>query len=156
MALLCFTLLGLWWAVVAFRKHEWLGTPHRRRIAYIVSLGFMVPGAMSLLALDVTTEPVVWRSSFVLGGAIGGVSALTALNDLRKEPRTTGVQLGVLASAVLYLIVAVGAVVPNLPASLGTSLTPLQLEGILLSLLVLAGSNVAWLLFMGSAPPTEE
>ncbi len=50
-----FTLLGLWWVVVQGRE-TWRMNPARRRMAYVVSLHFVLPGVMSILAL-VAPEP---------------------------------------------------------------------------------------------------
>ena len=67
----------------------------------------------------------------------------------------TPVRIGMAASAVLDALVAIGALVPDLPAKLGLSLTALQFEAVLLSLLVVAGSNLAWLLFVEAGTPVE-
>ena len=50
-AAFCFTLLGLWWAVVQFRHAEWMNNLRQRRAAYSVHLSFLVPGIMSLGAM---------------------------------------------------------------------------------------------------------
>ena len=46
-----FTLLGFWWVVVQFRHNEMTQDPGRRRLAFVVSLHFILPGLMSLGAL---------------------------------------------------------------------------------------------------------
>ena len=43
-----FTLLGFWWVVVQFRHDEMTADPGRRRLAFVVSLHFILPGLMSL------------------------------------------------------------------------------------------------------------
>ncbi|MCC6176076.1 MAG: hypothetical protein IT305_12290 [Chloroflexi bacterium] len=58
MAGLSFTLLGLWW--IACQAHmDWLAEPTGRRMAYVVSLHFVLPGAMSLLSLVAPDVPSI-------------------------------------------------------------------------------------------------
>ena len=38
-----FTLLGFWWVVVQFRHDEMTADPGRRRLAFVVSLHFVLP-----------------------------------------------------------------------------------------------------------------
>ena len=45
---------------------------------------------------------------------------------------------------VLYALIAIVAVQPTLVGTLGASLKPLQVEGLLLTLLVFVGVSVAW------------
>ena len=72
---LSFTLLGLWW-VVAERRRTWFDNAHHRRMAYVVSLHFMLPGAMSVLSLADSTGTFFWHLVFVLAGIAGMVGAL--------------------------------------------------------------------------------
>jgi hypothetical protein len=89
-----FTLLGLW-LVVVHARDEWRLVVARRRMAYVASLHFLVPGAMSVLALAA----------------------------------------------------------PGLVQAVGLSLTPLQVEAVVLSLLLFFGVQTAWFLLL---EPTRE
>ena len=73
-----FTLLGFWWVVVQFRHEEMTGDPGRRRLAFVVSLHFILPGLMSLGALLTTDAPVVWRPTFGTAGVAGMVAVFLA------------------------------------------------------------------------------
>ena len=57
-----FTLLGFWWVVVQFRHNEMTQDPGRRRLAFVVSLHFILPGLMSLGALLTADAPLIWRA----------------------------------------------------------------------------------------------
>ena len=62
----CFTLLGLWWAVVQFRHAEWMRDLYQRRAAYSVHLSFLVPGIMSLGAMIAGDVKILWRLVFIV------------------------------------------------------------------------------------------
>ena len=55
------------------------------------------------------------------------------------------------AAVVLYLLIALVAVVPGMVADLGVLARPLQVEAVLLTILVFLGVNVAWLLLFDQA-----
>ena len=144
---LSFTLLGLWW-VVADRRREWFVDPHHRRMAYVVSLHFMLPGTMSVLSL-VDTGTYFWRLVFSLAGAAGIVGALMVSSTVTKEfgqRRLAGAMLWI--ALPVYALVVVVAVVPDLSAVV--SMSPRQLEGILIALVLLLGINAAW--FLSTSP----
>ena len=65
-AQLCFTLLGLWWLVLQTKYKEWINDSERRRMATSISLYFLLPGAMSLIALLGADIPPLWRTTFAL------------------------------------------------------------------------------------------
>jgi hypothetical protein len=54
---------------------------------------------------------------------------------------------------VLYLLIALVAVVPGMVADIGVLARPLGVEAVLLTMLVFLGGNVAWLLLFDQAPP---
>ena len=144
---LSFTLLGLWW-VVADRRRQWFLTARHRRMAYVVSLHFMLPGTMSVLSL-VDTGTFFWRLVFALAGAAGIAGALMVSTTVGTElgsQRLAGAMLWV-ALPVYALVVAV-AVVPDLAAIV--SMAPRQLEGILIAIVLLLGINAAW--FLSTSP----
>jgi hypothetical protein len=148
-ATVCFTLLGLWIVVVQTRHAEWRQSAVHRRRAYGVALHFSLPGLMSLLSLVDPASTMLWRVSFAIV-AVGGVMALA----LVRGPAPTG--LGVVAyvaAVVLYVLIALVAVVPGLVADIGVLVRPLRVEAVLQTILVFLGVNVAWLLLFDEAPP---
>ena len=147
-AQLSFALLGLWWVVVQFKHHDWMVDPVRRRTAFYVSMYFTLPGIMSLLSLLSEDATFIWRGAFALAGGCGVVVSMQfARYGSRVERRSAW--LGV----ALFAVVTVVALVPTLVAKLGLSLTPIQVEGITLSAVLLVGVVTAWRMF---AEPGDE
>jgi hypothetical protein len=148
-ATVCFTLLGLWIIVVQTRHAEWRQSAVHRRRAYGVALHFSLPGLMSLLSLVDPSSTTLWRISFAIVAA-GGVLALA----LVRGPAPTGLGAAAYGAAVvLYLLIALVAVVPDLVAEIGVLVRPLRVEAVLQTILVFLGVNVAWLLLFDQAPP---
>jgi hypothetical protein len=143
-----FTLLGLWLVVVQARD-EWRFALARRRMAYIVSLHFLLPGAMSVLALAAPEQAIVWRVSFAIAGALGVVGVALITQTLRQEadaPRIVRwLQWVVLP---IYILITALAIAPGIVQALGLGLTPLQTEAIVLSLLLFFGVQSAWFLLV--------
>jgi hypothetical protein len=160
-AAFCFTLLGLWWAVVQFRHAEWMNDLRQRRAAYSVHLSFLVPGIMSLGAMIAGDIKILWRLVFIVACGFGilamiflsvGVPAAKA-----KPNRGFFIRQGRWLTILLYALIAIVAAQPTLVGTLGASLKPLQVEGLLLTLLVFVGVSVAWDFLAepsGSAPPS--
>lgn len=143
---LSFTLLGLWW-LVADRRRHWFEQPKQRRMAYVVSLHFMLPGTMSVLSLVDPTGTVFWRLVFALAGVAGIVGALLVSSTVRTEFGRRRLGAGMLWIGLpVYTLVTAVAVVPDLASLVG--LEPRQLEGILIALVLLLGINAAWFLAM--------
>ena len=135
----CFTLLGLWWGVTQLRHAEWTENPDLRRMANSVYFSFLIPGAMSLAAQVAGDAKWVWQVTFAIAGLGGAVStgyfmARSKGGGLFHRAR--------LIVALLYLLVAAFAWFPDMAAPV--SLKPLQVEGLLLSLLVFLGAGLAW------------
>lgn len=148
-----FTLLGLWWVVVQSHD-EWRANPARRRMAYAVSLHFLLPGAMSVLSLVAPDAAWMWRITFATAGILGVVGAITVLRTLREEydaPRIA--RLIEWVAIPVYGVVAIVALFPERVGSLGLGLTPLQVEGFTLAVLIFLGVQVAWILMV---EPTRE
>ena len=145
----CFTLLGLWLIVVQTRHAEWRGSPLRRRRVYAVAMHFSLPGLMSLLALVDPESSALWRASFALAAA-GGAVALIALRG--AAPGKLGLAAYVSAIA-LYVLIAILAIEPRTVGGLGLQAAPVRVEATLLTILVFAGVNVAWLLLFEEARP---
>jgi hypothetical protein len=144
----CFTLVGLWWNVVE-RHQEWKDDAAARRRAGGIYLSFLLPGLMSVLAQIDPTEPVIWRGSFALAGAVGLWSTI----GLMRGDATHG---GGRFSAnrwvvlILYALVATLATAPQASAAIG--LEPLQVGGLLLVLLIAVAHGLTWE-FMLDRPP---
>ena len=144
----CFTLLGLWLIVVQTRHAEWRGSALARRRAYGVALYFSLPGLMSLLALVDPDSSVLWRTSFAII-AIGGAVVLIVLRGAAVGK--IGLAVYIFAIAV-YALIGLLAIAPRIVGSLGLEAAPVRVEAVLLSILVFAGVNVAWLLLFEEAP----
>jgi len=153
-----FTLLGLWWVVVQSRE-EWRRQPARRRMAYAVSLHFLLPGAMSVLSLVAPDVNLLWRIAFSSAGVLGVVGALAVLRTVREEYDAPRLARLIEAVAIpVYALVAVVALVPEAITRLNAGLTALQIEGIILSILIFGGVQLAWILMVepGREPAAEQ
>jgi hypothetical protein len=146
----CFTLLGLWLIVVQTRHAEWRGVAAYRRRAYGVALHFSLPGLMSLLALVNPASMTLWRVSFAVVAASGAIVLLLVRGSL---PGTVG-RVAYAAAVALYALIAVIAVAPGLVTSAGLAAHAVQAEAVLLTVLVFAGVNVAWLLLFEEPRPS--
>lgn len=144
----CFTLLCLWLVVVQTRHAEWRGSPLHRRRAYGVAMYFSWPGLMSLLARVNPASSALWRTSFAIA-AIGGVVVLIAVPG--PVPGKLGLTAYILAIA-LYGLIGIVAIAPRIVGGLGLQAVPVRVEAVLLTILVFAGVNVAWLLSFEEAP----
>ena len=135
-----FTLLGLWWVVVD--KHpEWFRDPVTSRMAYVVSLHFIIPAASSLLSLVAPDKSIVWRVVFVATGLSGVVGAALVATTLRVGGRSVGTVAMVLALPV-YLLVMLVAAVPEVAEPF--DLLPLQVEGFLTAAILVLGLHAVW------------
>jgi hypothetical protein len=144
----CFTLLGLWLIVVQTRHAEWRGSPLHRRRVYGVAMHFSLPGLMSLMALVDPESSALWRASFAIA-AIGGAAALIALRG--PAPGKLGLTAYISAIA-LYVLIGILAIAPHVVGRLGLEAAPVRVEAVLLTILVFAGVNVAWLLLFEEMP----
>jgi hypothetical protein len=135
-----FTLLGLWWVVVD--KHpEWFGDPRSARMAYVVSLQFMIPATSSLLSLVAPASPAIWRTVFSLLGLVGVVgAALVAQSLAGSRPRVSIVAL--LVSLPVYVGIIVVALFPDVGS--GADLDGLQLEAFLMAGVLVLGLHAVW------------
>ena len=145
----CFTLLGLWLVVVQTRHSEWRRSALARRRAYGVALHFSLPGLMSLLALVNPDSSGLWRASFAIV-AIGGAVVLIAV----RGPAVGKLGLAAYIFAIaLYTLIGILAIAPRIVGGLGLDAAPVRVEAVLLTILVFAGVNVAWLLLFEETPP---
>jgi hypothetical protein len=140
----CFTLMGLWWAVVQFRHDEWMDDPNQRRLAYSIHLSFLLPGLMSLVAMAAGDVKLIWQAAFALAGLLGAVAmTLFMLRTNLQNVHGWVIRRARWLVIALYILVALFAVNPSV-AQAAVGLKPLQLEGLVLSLLVLLGVSCAW------------
>lgn len=92
------TLLGLWLIVVQTRFRAWAGSTAHRRQATAVAVIFGLPGVLSFLAIVDPDEPAVWKTSFIVGGAVGAVGILLVVIDRAVRPPGAVVAFAVAAA----------------------------------------------------------
>jgi hypothetical protein len=142
---LSFTLLGLWW-VACQGQMTWIADRVGRGMAYVVSLHFVLPGAMSLLSLVAPDQPILWRVAFATAGVSGLIgTGLMALTMRRRAPGTALLRIIQWIALPMYAVVMLVALAPDALAGLGLGLAPLQVEALTLVLLLLLGTQSAWL-----------
>ncbi len=108
-----FTLLGLWWVVVEGRD-TWKMNMARRRMAYVVSLHFVLPGVMSALALVAPDVGILWRITFVTASLLGLLAAGYVARTLSDEHDCPPTRSAIEWIAIpIYALIAVVAVVPE-------------------------------------------
>jgi hypothetical protein len=143
-----FTLLGLWMAVAGARYNRWAVEPGLRRMAYVVFLHFALPGVMSVFTLVAPDQQGVWHATFAVTATLGA----GGLWLLRVAPGTNMRRSRLLSAMnavgmLVYVLVAVVAVVPSDTVADAFDVDPLQVEGGLLTVMVFLGVNLGWLLF---------
>ena len=148
----CFTLVGLWWTVV--QKHEaWLRTAEGRRDLGGIYLAFLLPALMGLFAqIGGTTNPLIWRVSFVVVAVIGCWSTLRLLQRSRQDGDAGTFARHRWIAAVIYAAIAVLGLAPEIVEPLG--ITPLQAEATLLVLLVAMAHWLVWEFMTHTEPST--
>lgn len=160
---LCFTLLGLWLLVLQTKYNEWIGDQARRRLATIISLYFLLPGSMSLIALLGSDVPILWRVSFGIASALGAATTApiwgprrAVAHEAKPLARGSGFAIEVFIAArwfgvLIYLMVLLLSVDPGL--ALLAYVPPLLVVGVGLSLLIVLGVCLAWSYFLEPAVP---
>ena len=137
----CFTLVGLWWSVVKDRS-DWFNDEAKKRLAGGVYASFLIPGLMSLAAQVGGDIPLIWQSVFVIA-ALSGITFSSRLISLTRQTNPTGAfSRNSWVVPVLYAVVLFFALFPGFARLLG--LGPLQMEGLILSLLILCAHMLAW------------
>jgi len=138
----CFTLVGLWWSVVK-SKQEWFKDEVTRRLAGGVYASFLIPGLLSMGAqLGGTAQPILWQVIFLFGGLAGVAYSSRLLQRTRTADSYGSFSKNRWAIPLLYGIVILFALFPGLARLLG--LQPLQMEGLLVTILILIAHMLAW------------
>jgi hypothetical protein len=153
-AQLCFTVLGLWILVLQTKYRDWSVKPVRRRMATNISLYFLLPGCMSLLALLAVHAAILWQAAFIVAGLLGMVeTGLLARDESQLLAHTADAHsqrfrvmrvlrwLGI----VLYGLVVLVALFAG---AIGRLVAPLNIAGVLITLLVVLGLVLAWVYFV--------
>ena len=137
----CFGLVGLWWSVVK-DKPEWHTNEAKKRFAGGVFASFLIPAVMSLAAQLGVESPLVWRGVFVIAAG-AGFSYSSRLIKLTRVTNPNGAfSRNSWIAPALYGLILFFAVFSSLAWYIG--LQPLQLEGLLLSGVILCGNTMAW------------
>lgn len=147
-----FALLGLWWVAVQARPDLREHGSTAARMAYVVSLQFVVPGTASLLALVDPAVTMVWRVSFAIAGLTGILAILLLVRALTASGEPGVAKVLRFAALPLYALMAFVAVTPGLLSSTSGTMSGLQLEAILFCLVVLLSAQVAWAAAMSTDP----
>lgn len=138
----CFTLVGLWWSVVK-SKQEWFKDEVTRRLAGGVYASFLIPGLLSMGAqLGGTAQPLLWQVIFLFGGLAGAAYSSRLMQRTRVADSYGSFSKNRWAIPALYGVVIVFALFPGLARLLG--LQPLQMEGLLVTILILIAHMLAW------------
>lgn len=138
---ICFALTGLWWTVVEGRK-DWQTSPELRSLAGGVYASFLLPGVMSLGAQIGGENKLVWRSVFVIAALTGMYFTTRLLARVVRSGKGGGFARSRWLVILLYLLVLVLGVRPELAAPSG--LAPIQVEAFLLCIIILMGHGLAW------------
>jgi hypothetical protein len=148
-----FALLGLWWVTVQTRADLRRQGATGGRMAYVVSLQFIVPGTASLLAQVDPAVTTVWRVSFAIAGVTGITAIVLLVPALAASGELTVARSLRFGAIPLYTLMTFIAVF-RLPSG---TLSALQVEGILFCLVVFLGTQVAWAAAMstGRAAKTD-
>jgi hypothetical protein len=150
----CFTLMGLWSGVVQLRRKEWLFDLTRRRMVHSVFLSFLLPAVMSLIAAAVPDVRLVWQVAFFSAGLFGLITTVFFIARPSTPEYTWFIRRARPLVAFLYALIAFTALFPDILASVGITLKPIQVEAIILAVLVFLGVATAWDFSM--EPTTEE
>lgn len=138
----CFTLVGLWWSVVK-DKQEWFEDEVKRRLAGGVYASFLIPGLMSLAAqIGGVTQPIISQISFIIAGALGIYYSRQLIQETQVAKLYGSFSKNRWAIPTLYGVVIIFALFPGLARLFG--LQPLQMEGLLVSVLILIAHMLAW------------
>jgi hypothetical protein len=141
-------LLGLWWVVLQVRNELWRSRS-RKQLAYAVTLQFLLPGLMAILSLVAPDQALIWRWTLVVAGLCGIASTVLLLRGLRGDAAPPpAVRYFQWLSLPAYAIVVLIAAVPVPAGTLPLALSPIQIEGIALILILFLGAMSATVLLV--------
>jgi cytochrome bd-type quinol oxidase subunit 2 len=149
-----FTLLGLWWVAIKDRDDLTGRDGRGSQMAYLVSLQFVVAAAVSLFAQVAPDVAAVWRTGFAFAGMVGAIGIV--LLALQFSAQTAARVMPWILAGVgvpLYLLVFAVAAIPAMVTSVDLALSPIEVEGLLLSIIVILGVQEAW--FVAMTPRRE-
>jgi hypothetical protein len=138
----CFALVGLWWNVVQSHK-EWFDDESTRSLAGGVYSSFLIPGLMALGAQVGGSSKLIWQMVFVLAAGMGMWTTGKLIRKTRHLKSAGFFRRNHWVVILLYALVIIFGIAPGLGASL-TGLTPLQVEGLLIVLLILIAHGLVW------------
>jgi hypothetical protein len=148
LAMVSFTLLGLWFVVVGLSHGGWRTDPARHRYDLHVALHFLLPGSTGLAAVLAGGEPLFWRAAALLAAVAGIVESVGFLGAL-AFPRALPGRVLRAVDPLLYVLVGVAAVT-SLPLG---NLVPMQVEGVATGLVFLTGTAYLWLAYAERPAP---
>ena len=138
----CFTLVGLWWSVVRDKK-EWFKDEVIRPLAGGVYASFLIPALMSLSAqIGGNAQPIIWQAIFIVAGISGIFYSSRLIRETRVAELYGPFSKNRWIVPALYGVVILFAIFPGLARLLG--LQPLQMEGLLISILILIAHMLTW------------
>lgn len=150
----CFTLLGFWLIVLQTKYQEWSGKRERRRMIVNISLYFLLPGTMSLLAMLAIQATAIWRVAFLVTSALGAIETAFMLRSLWQREYVYWVAVLVRAiELVLFALIAVVGLFPQMFNRFG--LTALTVAGIVLTLIVVGGIALMWIYLIAGVDASE-
>jgi hypothetical protein len=147
-----FALLGLWWVTIQARPDLRKPGMNGGRMAYVVSLQFIVPGTAALLAQVDPAVTTIWRVSFAIAGASGILAILMLVPALAASGALTVARFLRLGALPLYALMTFIAIAAGLLSYSSAKLVALQAEAILFCLVIFLGAQVAWAAAMSTDP----
>jgi hypothetical protein len=129
--------------VLQTKYQEWSGKRELRRMIVNISLYFLLPGTMSLLAMLAIQATAIWRIAFVVTSVLGAVESAFMVRRLQQRERSYWVTILLRTiELVLFALIAVVGLFPDLFRV--ARLTPLTVAGVLLTLIVVGGIALMW------------
>ena len=149
-----FAMLGLWWVTVQSRPELRRREAAGGRMAYLVSLQFVIPGTASLLAQIAPSVTEVWRISFGLAGIVGVLSIALVVSALAEGGSVLVARLLRCVALPIYAVLTIIAATSGMFHH-STRFAPVQVEAILFCVITLLGAQLAWAVAMTPDPEAE-
>ena len=113
------------------------GDARRQRHAYAIALFFLLPGVMGMLSSINSDLGALWRLAFGVTAALGLLEIV--LYRVSGDVYTRGAVALRAFGLVLYVLIAVFAIRPELATDLGLGMEPREVEAVFLGLLIVVG-----------------